>query len=300
MVEEKFIGTDMVYSRGYGLSEGAKAHVWLSRYIINAVVAAALLVVILLAACSTVPKSFHPSHPVASAQFSHDCFNQVLGTHVIDGLVDYPGVQGDRCFSEYLTLLARVDPNGLPVLEDRLVFWINAYNALAMKGIIDHYSPLTLWGRYRYFIGREYTIGGEAINLYNLEQRILIPFRDPRIHFAIVCASASCPRLQSWTYQPERIHEQLDHVARLFVNDPERNRFDRQRRIAYLSKIFDWFAKDFVEQSGSLQRYIGKYVDDPELAKELDNVPYTVKFLDYDWSLNGTPPGKDQHDHSSS
>ncbi len=257
------------------------------------------LPLLVLAGCSTVPTSFSPRNSIPVGEFSHQTFDELLRAHVQGGSVDYPGIGANGRLSSYLASLDRVDPNAF-ASSGRLAFWINSYNAFAIKGILDRGSPLTLWGRYRYFIAREYRVGGEAVNLYDLERRILIPFHDPRIHFAIVCASASCPRLQSWAYQPERIDEQLDHVARLFVNDPERNRFDRQRRIAYLSKIFDWFAEDFVDQSGSLQRYVRKYVDDPELAKELDNVPYTVEFLDYDWSLNGIPPRKDQHDRSTS
>ncbi|MET0514775.1 MAG: hypothetical protein ABW047_05535 [Nitrospiraceae bacterium] len=69
--------------------------------------------------------------------------NEVLGAQGADGLVDYPGVESDRCFSEYLTSLARMDPNTLPTSEDRLVFWSNTYNAFAMEGIIDRYSPNT-------------------------------------------------------------------------------------------------------------------------------------------------------------
>jgi len=246
---------------------------------------------LIIMACSTVPTTFSPGNPIPASEFSHQTLHELLDANVKNGIVNYPNIAVDGRLERYLASLNRVDPQAFGA-DDRLAFWINAYNAFAIKGILDRYSPMTLWGRYRYFIAREYQVGGRAVNLYDLERRILIPFRDPRIHFAIVCASASCPRLQSWAYRSEGIREQLDHVARLFVNDTKRNRFDRQRKIAYLSKIFDWFAGDFVEQSGSVQRYVGRYVDDPELAKELDNVSYTVEFLDYDWTLNGIPPGK--------
>jgi len=134
-------------------------------------------------------------------------------------------------------------------------------------------------------------VGGEPLNLYDLERKLLIPdFREPRIHFAIVCASQSCPQLRSRTYTPEMLNQQLEDSARRFMNDPTRNRFDRERKIAYLSKIFDWFRDDFVTHSGSLTSYVSQYVDDPDLAQELQLGKYEVVFLTYDWNLNGIPP----------
>lgn len=128
------------------------------------------------------------------------------------------------------------------------------------------------------------------MNLYDLEQRLLIPnFQEPRIHFAIVCASQSCPKLKSEAYTAEDLDRQLTASARQFINDPTRNRFDRQRHIAYLSQIFDWFSEDFINHSGSLLAYVAQFVSDPDLANDLRHTPYTIEFLDYDWALNGVP-----------
>jgi hypothetical protein len=135
-------------------------------------------------------------------------------------------------------------------------------------------------------------VGGAKVNLYAVERAILIPkFREPRIHFAIVCASRSCPKLRSWAFTADKLDHQLDDSARLFINDPSRNVFDRRQKVAYLSKIFDWFTEDFVSHSGSLTKYVAQYVDDPQLARELANGSYKVNFLEYDWSLNGIAPG---------
>ena len=243
-----------------------------------------------IAGCSSVPAAYHPVQPLDPAHFSHDLFDQVLHSHIVDGRVDYPDIQRNGHFMEYLAQLDRIDPAGLPSDPDRVAFWINAYNAFAIQGILDGYSPKALWGRYRFFIAREYRVGGESVNLYDLERRILIPFQEPRIHFAIVCASQSCPKLQPWAYLGDRLDEQLDHVTRAFVNDSSRNRFDRERRIVYLSKIFDWFGDDFAAQAGSVQRFVARHIDDPALAKEVASVPYAVEFLEYDWSLNGPSP----------
>lgn len=254
----------------------------------------------LLAACSTVPRAFHPVHPIPPRQFSHRLFDELLRAHVRDGMVDYPAIATDSRFGTYLEQLNRVDPTGLPTDRDRLAFWINAYNAFAIKGILDGYSPLTLVGRYWYFIAKTYRAGGEPINLYNLEQKLLIPdFHEPRVHFAIVCASRSCPELQSRAYRPEELDRQLEASARAFINDPTRNRFDRDRKVAYLSMIFSWFEKDFIRHAGSLTGYVRRYIADPEVARDLDTSPYRVKFLDYDWRLNGIPPEKNRHARAS-
>jgi len=252
--------------------------------------ATGLMVMVLLAGCSTVPRAFNPAQPLAPKDFSHAAFDEVLRAHVADGVVRYPAIAADPRFEKYLWHLDRVDPYTLLARRERLAFWINAYNAFAVKGILDGYSPLTKLGQYRYFIAKKHRVGGAVINLYDLERKLLIPdFQEPRIHFAIVCASLSCPKLQSWAYQADRLEEQLELSAREYINDPTRNRFDRERKVAYLSMIFKWFEEDFTAHSGSLLGYVKRYVADPQLARDLESVPYRVEFLEYDWNLNGIP-----------
>jgi len=252
---------------------------------------AIVIALILFTGCSTVPRSFHPEQPLRFQEFSHKNFNEVLQSHVSEGVVKYSQIAKDARFQAYIFQLDRLDPNTLPTKDDRLAFWINAYNAFAIKGILNGYSPRTKFGQWRYFIGQKYQVGGESLNLYDLEQAILIKeFHEPRMHFAIVCASKSCPKLRSWVYSPAKLNEQLNDSASRFINDPTRNRFDREEKVAYLSKIFDWFTEDFVAHSGSLTNYVSQFVQDSALAHELRTTNYTVKFLDYDWNLNGIPP----------
>jgi hypothetical protein len=248
------------------------------------------LLIFVATGCTTVPTSFTPSNPIPPNQFSHLLWQESLRAHVHEGLVDYPAIHRQGQLASYLALLDRVDPNQLSVV-DRLAFWINAYNAFAVKGILDHYSPTTLFGRYRYFIAHEHRIGGQTINLYNLEREILVAqFQDPRMHFAIVCASASCPKLQSWAYEGLHLDQQLNRVTSEFINDPSRNRFDRSKKVAYLSMIFKWFEKDFITHSGSVIEFVRHYVRNAALQQELQAQQYEVEFLDYDWILNGPPP----------
>lgn len=250
----------------------------------------ALACCLALAGCSAAPKSFHPAQPIASKDFSHQAFDEVLQAHVQDGVVNYPGVASDGRLAAYLDQLDRLDPNGLPSWRHRLAFWINAYNAFAIKGILDGYSPLTTIGQWRYFIGQTYRVGSESINLYDLEKKLLIPdFREPRIHFAIVCASQSCPKLRSQAFTADQLDAQMEENARAFVNDPSKNRFDREQHVAYLSKIFEWFEPDFRRHAESLLNYVRRYVNDQELAADLATQPYRIEFLEYDWRLNGVP-----------
>ncbi len=249
-----------------------------------------------LTACSIAPTSFRPADPLPPGEISHRLLGQVLASHVKDGVVDYPGIQVDSRLPAYLAQLDRVDANGFATRNERLAFWINAYNAFAIKGILDHYSPVSYVGRYRYFIGRDYRVGGATINLYDLERQVLIKqFQEPLIHFAIVCASTSCPKLQTWVYEPDQLEHQLDRVARNFINDPMRNRFDRAQKVASLSMIFKWFDDDFARAAGSVLAYITRYVNDPELVQDLMRSDYRIEYLDYDWTLNGIPPKEMTH-----
>ena len=256
----------------------------------------AVLLVVILAGCSMTPRNFNPADAIAPDLVSHQVWHQIVEAHVRDGRVDYPAIQASSRLGGYMQELNRIDPTKLPTRQHQLAFWINAYNAFAVKGILDHYSPVTLWGRYRYFIGRDYQVGGTAINLYDLERHVLIEqFHEPLMHFAIVCASMSCPKLQSWAYHPDQLNRQLEHSARGFINDPTRNRFDRKQKVASLSMIFQWFEKEFADAAGSVLAYIARYVDNPELAKELMQRGYRIEYLGYDWSLNGFQPMERAH-----
>ncbi|MCP9472957.1 MAG: DUF547 domain-containing protein [Nitrospira sp.] len=242
------------------------------------------------------PERFAPVDRLDPVQVTHKDLDAVLRSAVRDGYVDYPAIQVDPRFDSYVTDLNRIDPQSLASEADRLAFWINAYNAFAIRGILNGSSPRPYIGWYRYFKARTHMVGGREITLSDLEHGILRKrFREPRIHFAIVCASLSCPKLQSYAFRGDLLDEQLDAAARSFVNDPDRNRFDRQAKVARLSKIFDWFEEDFAAAAGSVLAYVSRYVIDRELVRELSEHRYRVEYLDYDWSLNGIPPKEKAH-----
>ena len=223
----------------------------------------------------------------STAAPDYSAFDELLLQHVGNGFVNYAGIEANPKFHSFVQQVGETDAGSLPERNDQLTFYINAYNALAIQGVLDGYSPASLWGRYKFFKSKKFVVLGKKINLFDLERKILIPMREPRIHFAIVCASISCPRLSSRAYLPETLEQQLDAGARHFINDISRNHFDLPRRIAYVSKIFDWYRKDFESAAGSVQRYLASYVEDAEVAKALDNDEFDVRFLKYDWNLNG-------------
>lgn len=221
--------------------------------------------------------------------FSHDLFQTVISQHVVDGTVDYPAIHDDDNYQAYISTLANkvLFKNSI----EELSYWINAYNALAIKGILDGRSPESFFGKVGYFYNATYKVNGITTNLYDLEHDIIIPLGEPRIHFALNCASASCPRLNDTVYQPDKLEQQLEQAATNFINDKTRNRFNLQTKTAYISKIFDWFEDDFAKHSGTVQNYLALYVTDKQVSNALANTEFKIEFLEYDWSLNGIPPG---------
>ncbi|VAW50875.1 hypothetical protein MNBD_GAMMA06-1788 [hydrothermal vent metagenome] len=225
---------------------------------------------------------------VTAQNFSHDDFHKVISQHVTDGIVDYPAINNSIDYHNYITALK--EKNKFHSSREELSYWINAYNALAIKGILDDRSPESFFGKVGYFYNAEYKVNGETINLYNLEHDIIIPLGEPRIHFALNCASASCPKLNSTTYQPDKLEQQLEHATISFINDKKLNQFDMKTKTARISKIFDWFEEDFAKYSGSVQNYLALYVTDKNISNALAANAFEIEYLEYDWSLNGIPP----------
>jgi hypothetical protein len=216
-------------------------------------------------------------------------WDDILTAHVVDGHVDYDAIAGDEGFEATVRDIAAASLEG----QDRdavLAFYINAYNVLAVQGILDGHSPTGSFGKLRFFFRDKYTVAGERMNLDNLEDKRIRALGEPRIHFAIVCASASCPKLRSEAFLPGRLEEQLEASTRAFVNDTTKNRFDPDSGVARVSKILKWFDKDF-EAAGGVQGFLAGYVDDDRVARALREQRLKLKYLDYDWSLNGSFEG---------
>ena len=235
---------------------------------------------------------------VMAAPFDHSLWDRVLKARVNGiGEVDYAALQRDRRdLDQYIRLLGTTspanDPGQFPTRADELAYWINAYNAFVTRGVVDHYPTRSVrdLGMFYGFFGRnDYTAGGVAMSLRRLENEILRKqYHEPRIHFAIVCASLSCPYLAPEAYTSPRLAAQLDRAARLFVSQRRNLAVDTAKNEVRLSAIFDWYKADFegTPPRRTLLQYIRQYADEAT-RRALDSLEQPrVRFNDYDWSLN--------------
>lgn len=214
-------------------------------------------------------------------------WDELLMQNVRNGFINYDGLNRDSRFLEFVGQIGSADPEAIETKGQRLAFYINAYNALAIKSILDDNSPASSAGRKRFLKREKHLVSNQEITLFALEHETIMPIGDPRIHFAIVCASLGCPRLASRAYLPENIDLQLHDSARNFINDHTRNRFDLERRIAFISMIFKWYGDDFQKAGGSVQQYLARFVDDARVQDALRLDEFELRFEDYNWDLNG-------------
>ncbi|MEO7386583.1 MAG: DUF547 domain-containing protein [Gammaproteobacteria bacterium] len=230
--------------------------------------------------------------PATAALPSLDDLDAVLLRNVRNGFVDYDGIRADPAFDRFVAGLGTAEPADLDNPGTRLAFLINAYNALAIRGILDGRSTSSRFGRHRYFKRQEFTLLGQKTNLESLKQGEILPLDEPRVHFAIVGGSLSCPRLSNQAFTSATLDAQLDAATRNFANDPTRNRYDVEHRVAFLSNVFDSYQADFVRAAGSAQKYLARYVSDPAAADLLARDGFEVRFVDEDWDLNGVYRGR--------
>jgi len=219
----------------------------------------------------------------ASEVVDHSIYGELLGKHVKNGFVGYQGFKNEEGkLDSYLKVLERTDTKKL-ARNEQFAFYINAYNAWTIKLILSEYpgveSIKDLGSILKSPWKKEFCrIDGGVVTLDHIEHGILRPrFKDPRVHFAINCALISEPYLGS------TLDQQLDDSVRAFVNDSKNNRLDEDT--LYVSKIFKWFAEDFDDD---VYGFFLQYAED-NLKGELETKKgkVKIKYLDYDWSLNG-------------
>ena len=210
---------------------------------------------------------------------SHQAWNTILQEHVDDeGNVDYAAItKNTLALDGYLDYLADNPPASSWTKNEKLAYFINLYNAATVNLIVDNYPVESIKDIPFRWKKNWIKVGNETTSLNDIEHKVLRKMGEPRIHFAINCASYSCPKLLNIAFSPDSIEEQLQTVAKDFINDPKRNRLESNQ--LQLSAIFKWFKKDFTKES-SLLEYVGQYLYEP--------LPENTKisYLDYDWSLN--------------
>ena len=238
-----------------------------------------LLFGVFLISCNGKKEKSEVQRTYTTSKPSHEVWNVFLQQYVDEaGKVNYAGFKKDNAkLGDYLHHLAKHPPSATWAKQDSLAYYINLYNAATVKLIVDHYPVKSIkdipnrWGK------KWIQVGSSMVSLDDIEHKILRKMHEPRIHFAINCASYSCPNLLSEAFVPENMEEQLTEVARNFVNDPTKNRLKKEE--AQLSRIFKWYKGDFTK-NGSLLEYINQFSKHPIRANA------DIDYMDYDWSLN--------------
>ena len=222
---------------------------------------------------------------------AYDEWTTLVKKHVnSQGLVDYKGFIKDKAaLQTYLDHLSANPPAENWTDNEKIAYWLNAYNAFTVKLIVDHY-PLksikdlgpkhqiifinTPWDK------KFFKIGGKTMTLNRIEHRILrSEFKEPRIHFALNCASISCPKLRREAYVGSKLDEQLTDQAKEFLRDPKRNEPNAKK--PKLSSIFSFYGKDMRNWSGkTLIEFINQY-SPVKISADAE-----IEYLDYDWDLN--------------
>jgi hypothetical protein len=215
-------------------------------------------------------------------------WSSVLAKHVDDaGHIDFAALTQDHGdLDRVVAFIAAVDPfsqpQHFPDRASRLAFYINAYNALAMHGVVESGVPVSLGGltKFPFFYLKKFTVGGKSISLYGLENEVIRPLGEERVHFALNCMVVSCPGLPRTAFTAPALERQLDTAARTFLAEKRNVAVDPVKGEVWLSAIFDFYTKDFLDHSPSLIDYVNRY--------RTESIPpeFKVRFFEYDWTVN--------------
>ena len=288
----------------------------ISRFLIEKTLFLALLLLALSAGCTSIKPTLNLGEigEPRPGDFDYSSYAALLSQYVnAEGMVDYGELSRnqhdvDRFYQQIAALSPDSQPHFFPDENARLAYWINSYNFTAIKGVLHNYpiasvaevkSPALLFffpSKSGFFFFQRFTYGGIETSLYYLENKVIRKrFSDPRYHFGLNCASRSCPELPNVPFYPDRIDAQLDNEAADFINDTRNVRYDGKEKILYLSAIFDWYEKDFVEwlkdNASAPQPIIVDYIllylnaEDARLVKK-DRAALSIRYLPYDWALN--------------
>ncbi len=241
---------------------------------------------------------WHAHDPDSAAAVDHDIWDEVLRNFVVEGAdginrVRYRSIDADarQKIDGYITGLEHVVVSGLDRAE-QMAFWINLYNAATVRLILDHYpidtirdidiSPgLFADGPWQ---AKLVAVEDVALSLDDIEHRILRPiWRDPRIHYAVNCASIGCPNLRAEAYRAARLEEQLDDAARTYINHPRGVRLSHSGLV--VSSLYSWYESDFGGNEAGVLAHLRGYAA-PALAETLLDVR-DIAGYEYDWALNG-------------
>jgi len=238
---------------------------------------------------------------VSIDSIDHRAWDTLLKKYVKgEGLVDYSAWHASpsdrQALEQYLGTLSQADVTIEHSREAELAFWINAYNALTIQGILREYPTDSIrnftprfWG-YHIWHDLLLPVGDETVSLDDIEHERLRPMGDFRIHFAIVCASRGCPPLRNEAYTTEQVDEQLTDQAKRFMNDPRnfRRLVEEGRTFIAWSPLLVWYGDDLGPDRATRMHRLAKWVDDDDTKKAAIDPDTFVRRNEYDWSLNDT------------
>ncbi len=252
--------------------------------------ATTLLLVAGLVACADA----HSEAVAADGTLDYAPWGRVLAAHARDGGVDYAALQADRAdLDRFLAALESATPTSWTAAE-QLAFWSNAYNAVVVEFVLERYPEIeSVKDVDGFFDQQRRLVAGEQLTLDEIETRGR-DLGDPRIHFAVVCASTSCPDLPVEPFDPAGLEIQLQKLTERFLSDPAKGlRYDEASNTLWLSSIFKWYAGDFTGGStvvaffarGQVVDWLLPHLPEPLRDRLVERQP-SVRYLDYDWSLN--------------
>ncbi len=244
-----------------------------------------------------VGKEIQPAQRVSINEIDHSIWSELLAKYVDEhGRVNYRGWRASLAdvqrLEEYLNELSRASLAARSTRGAQLAFFINAYNAVTVRGILQQYPTSSIRNHTAKLVGYNIWhdlllhLDGQTMSLDTMEHKMLRKMNEPRIHFAIVCASISCPRLLNEAYMADRLDKQLSTNTKDFFANPVNFQYDPQRGQFRLSAILDWFGSDFGPNTPDVLKAIAAYLPDEESTNVAAVGKGRVSYLDYDWGLN--------------
>ncbi|NOG97867.1 MAG: DUF547 domain-containing protein [Ignavibacteriae bacterium] len=219
----------------------------------------------------------------AEGIFNHADFDKLLSKFVDEnGLVNYEGFKNSAQFEKYLSEIGDANLKGFTE-DEKLAFYINAYNALAIKNVLNHSPIKSPMDVERFFKDYKFKVAGEQLSLDEIEYQRIEKIELVLMHFGLVCAAVSCPKLLSEVYHADTVREMLKKNAKVFLSDTTKNQIDSENKVLHLSEIFRWFKPAFEKEYGTLNKAAAQLSN--QKNKNIFN-DYKIVFNKYNWKLN--------------
>ncbi len=298
----------MKNKKWYGLAEQDSARLsmrivmpltWISDRFTSFITVALTLTAGSLVACSSYVRTPDIPHSLALARDPIDDYADVLRDHVDeDGWIDFIGLKRfPEKLGRYINFVANTNPLEHPQLfpspSHILAHYLNSYNALAIYNVLESNIPTRNSGfqRVQFFYFKKLKIAGHNQSLYEYENNVIRKLNEPRVHFALNCMAAGCPRLPRRPFTGQNLEQELIAAAQLFFSEPRNLQIKEQKKEVYVSEILHLYSGDFSNQATNLIVYINRYVSKP--------IPesFKIKYLPYDWTIieqsrKPTPPSQ--------